>query len=91
MEAIGRYNLGYSARDTARYLIRRFHITVPEKTFRRWHDTHKPICTYHTIRAQIAHRFEPEALLEKHYLHHHQVYLYRLPGSNGEIFGGKTA
>ena len=39
MEAICRYNLGYSARETIRYLTRRFHITVPEKTFRRWHDS----------------------------------------------------
>ena len=78
MEAICRYNLGYSARDTVRYLTRRFHITVPEKTFRRWHDSHKPICTYHTIRAQIAPRFEPEGLLEKQYLQHRQVYLYTL-------------
>jgi hypothetical protein len=78
MEAIYRYNLGYSARDTVRYLTRRFHITVPEKTFRLWYTAHKPICTYHTIRAEIAHRFEPEGLLEKHYLQHRQVYLYTL-------------
>jgi hypothetical protein len=78
MEAMCRYNLGYSARDTVRYLTRRFHIMVPEKTFRLWYTAHKPICTYHTIRAQIAHRFEPEGLLEKHYLQHRQVYLYTL-------------
>jgi hypothetical protein len=35
MEAIGRYNLGYSARETVRYLKRRFGMAVPEKTFRR--------------------------------------------------------
>jgi PD-(D/E)XK nuclease superfamily len=78
MEAICRYNLGYSARDTVRYLTRRFHITVPEKTFRLWYTAHKPIGTYHTIRAQIAPRFEPESLLEKHSLQHRQVYLYAL-------------
>jgi hypothetical protein len=78
MEAICRYNLGYSARDTIRYLTRRFHIMVPEKTFRLWYTAHKPICTYHTIRAQIAQRVEPEGLLEKHYLQHRQVYLYTL-------------
>jgi hypothetical protein len=78
MEAIGRYNLGYSARDTVRYLTRRFSIRVPEKTFRLWYTAHKPICTYHTIRAQIAPRFEPGGLLEKQYLQHHQVYLYTL-------------
>jgi PD-(D/E)XK nuclease superfamily len=78
MEAIGRYNLGYSARDTVCYLTRRFHITVPEKTFRLWYTAHKPICTYHTIRADIAHCFEPDSLLEKHYLQHRQVYLYTL-------------
>ena len=78
MEAIGRYNLGYSARETVRYLNHRFHITVPEKTFRLWYTAHKPICTYHTIRPQIARRFEPEGLLEKHYLQHRQVYLYTL-------------
>jgi hypothetical protein len=78
MEAIGRYNLGYSARETVRYLNRRFHITVPEKTFRLWYTAHKPICTYHTIRAQIAHRFEPAGLIEKHYLQHRQVYVYTL-------------
>jgi hypothetical protein len=78
MEAMCRYNLGYSARDTARYLHRRFRIAVPEKTFRLRYSAHKPICTYHTIRAEIAHRFEPEGLLEKHYLQHRQVYLYTL-------------
>jgi hypothetical protein len=78
MEAICRYNLGYSAHDTVCYLTRRFHITVPEKTFRLWYTAHKPICTYHTIRAQIAHRVEPEGLLEKHDLPHRRVYLYTL-------------
>ena len=48
MEAIGRYNLGYSARETVRYLNRRFRITVPEKTFRLWYTAHKLICTYPT-------------------------------------------
>jgi hypothetical protein len=65
MEAMCRYNLGYSTRDTVRYLTRRFHLTVPEKTFRLWYTAHKPICTYHTIRAAIAHRVEPDVLLEK--------------------------
>jgi hypothetical protein len=78
MEAICRYNLGYSARETVRYLTRRFHITVPEKTFRLWYTAHKPICTYHTLRGAIAHHFEPDGLLEKHYLQHRQVYLYTL-------------
>jgi hypothetical protein len=78
MEAIGRYNLGYSARDTVRYLNRRFHIAVPEKTSQLWYAAHKPICTYHTNRPQVVHRFEPEGVLEKHYLQHHQVYLYTL-------------
>jgi len=78
MEAICRYNLRYSARDTVRYLTRRFHITVPEKTFRLWYTAHKLICTYHTIRPEIAQYFEPEGLLEKHYLQHRQVYLYTL-------------
>ena len=78
MEAMCRYNLGYSARDTVRYLNRRFHITVPEKTFRLWYTAHKLICTYHTIRAEIAHHIEPDSLLEKHYLQHRQVYLYTL-------------
>jgi hypothetical protein len=32
MEAICRYNLGYSARETVRYFTRRFRIAVPEKT-----------------------------------------------------------
>ena len=66
MESICRYNLGYSARDTVCYLNRRFHITVPEKTFRRWHDAHKPICTYYTLQPKIARSVEPEGLLEKH-------------------------
>ena len=78
MEAIGRYNLGYSARETVRYLTRRFGIRVPEKTFRLWYTAHKSICTYHTIRELIKHRIEPAALIEKHYLQHHQVYLYTL-------------
>jgi hypothetical protein len=78
MEAIGRYNLGHSARDTVRYLNRRFSIRVPEKTFRFWYTAHKPICTYHTIRELIKHRIEPAALIEKHYLQHRQVYLYTL-------------
>jgi hypothetical protein len=82
MEAICRYNLGYSARNTVRYLTRRFHITVPEKTFRLWYTAHKPICTYHTIRSAIAHRFEPEGLLEKHYLQHRQVHLYTIHHGN---------
>jgi PD-(D/E)XK nuclease superfamily len=76
MEAMCRYNLGYSARDTVRYLTRRFHITVPEKTFRLWYKAHKPMCTYYSIWAAIAHRFEPEGLLEKYYLQRRQVYLY---------------
>jgi hypothetical protein len=78
MEAIGHYNLGYSARETVRYLKRRFTITVPEKTFRLWYSAHKSICTYHTIRDQIKRRIEPVALIEKHYLQHRQVYLYTL-------------
>jgi hypothetical protein len=78
MEAICRYNLGYSARDTVRYLTRCFHMTVPEKTFRLWYTAHKLLCTYHTIRPEIAHRFEPDSLLEKHDLQHRQVYLYTL-------------
>jgi hypothetical protein len=49
MEGIGRYNLGYSARATVRYLTRRFRINVPEKTFRLWYTAHKPIYTHHTI------------------------------------------
>jgi hypothetical protein len=85
MEAICRYNLGYSARETVRYLTRRFHITVPEKTFRGWYDAHKPICTYHTIRAGIKRRIEPAGLIEKHYLQHRQVYLYTLHHGKLEI------
>jgi hypothetical protein len=46
MEAICRYNLGYSARETVRYFTRRFHITVLEKTIRLWYTAHKSICTY---------------------------------------------
>jgi hypothetical protein len=76
MEAIGRYNLGYSARETVRYLKRRFGIAVPEKTFRLWYQMHKPICTYHAIRDQIKRLIEPDGLMEKHYLQHRQVYLY---------------
>ena len=78
MEAIYRYNLGYSARETVRYLTRRFHIAVPEKTFRLWYMAHKSICTYHTIRAEVAPYFEPDSLLENHYLQHRQVHLYTL-------------
>jgi hypothetical protein len=37
METMCRYNLGYSARDTVRYLKGRFRIAVPEKTFRLWY------------------------------------------------------
>jgi PD-(D/E)XK nuclease superfamily len=54
MEAICRYYLRYSARETMRYLTRRFHIKVPVKTFRLWHTAHKLICTYHTIREDFA-------------------------------------
>jgi hypothetical protein len=78
MEAMCRYNLGYSARDTVRYLKGRFRIAVPQKTFRLWYTAHKPVCTYHTIRAVIKRRFEPAGLIEKHYLQHRQVYLYTL-------------
>jgi hypothetical protein len=78
MDGICRYNLGLSARDTVRYLTRRFHIAVPEKTLRLWYTAHKPVCTYHTIRDQIKRRFEPARLIEKHYLQHRQVYLYTL-------------
>ncbi len=78
MEAIGRYNLGYSARETVRYLKGRFRIAVPQKTFRLWYTAHKPICTYHTIREHIRRCFEPAGLIEKHYLQHRQVYLYTL-------------
>jgi hypothetical protein len=78
MEALCRYNLGYSARETVRYLKGRFRIAVPEKTFRLWYTAHKPICTYHTIRDQIKRRFEPSGLIEKHYLQHRQVYRYTL-------------
>jgi hypothetical protein len=78
MEAMCRYNLGYSARETVRYLKGRFRIAVPEKTFRLWYTAHKPICTYHTIRDSIKRRFEPAGLIEKHYLQHRQVYLYTL-------------
>jgi len=46
MEALCRYNLGYSARETVRYLKGRFRIAVPEKTFRLWYTAHKPMCTY---------------------------------------------
>jgi hypothetical protein len=45
MEGIGRYNLGYSARETVRYPKGRFGIAIPEKTFRLWYMVHKPICT----------------------------------------------
>ena len=70
--------MGYSARETLRYLKRRFGVTVPEKTFRLWYTAHKPICTYHTIRDKIKRRLEPAGLIEKHYLQHRQVYLYTL-------------
>jgi len=78
MEAICRYNLGYSARETVRYLTRRFHMTVPEKTFRLWYTAHKSICTYHTNRSAIMRTHEPAGLLEKHDLQHRQVSLYTL-------------
>jgi hypothetical protein len=45
MEGIGRYNLGYSGRETVRYPKGRFGLAVPEKTFRLWYMAHKPICT----------------------------------------------
>jgi PD-(D/E)XK nuclease superfamily len=77
LEAICRYNLSYSARETIRYLTRRFHIMVPEKTFRLWYTAHKPIRTYHTIRPQIMHLHEPAGLIETHELLHHQVYRYQ--------------
>jgi hypothetical protein len=77
MEGIGRYNLGYSARETVRYLKRRFGIAVPEKTFRLWYTAHKPVCTYHTIRTTIAHTHEPAGLIETRDLLHHQVYRYQ--------------
>jgi PD-(D/E)XK nuclease superfamily len=86
MEAIGRYNLGYSARETVRYLTRRFRIAVPEKTFRLWYTAHKPICTYHSIRHEIKRRIEPAGLIEKHYLQHRQVYLYTLHHGKLEHF-----
>jgi hypothetical protein len=40
MEGIGRYNLGYSAREAVRCLKHRFGMAVPEKTFRRWYTAH---------------------------------------------------
>jgi hypothetical protein len=43
-----------------------------------WYTTHKPVCTYHTIRDQIKRRIEPANLIEKHYLQRRQVYLYTL-------------
>src|SRR2546428_10140160 len=42
MEGICRYNLGYAAPETIRYLMRRFGMAVPEKTFRLWYAAHKP-------------------------------------------------
>jgi PD-(D/E)XK nuclease superfamily len=78
MEEIGRYNLGYSASQTVKYLKRRFGISVPGKTFRLWYAAHKPICTYRTIRDQIKRLIEPDGLMEKYYLQHRQVYVYTL-------------
>jgi hypothetical protein len=78
MEAIGRYNLAHSARETIRYLRRRFGIAVPEKTSRLWYTAHKPVCIYHTIRDQIKRRVQPAGLIEKRYLQHRQVDLYTL-------------
>jgi hypothetical protein len=53
MKVICRYNLGYCARDTVRYLTRHLHSKVPDKTFRLWYTAHKPISTYHTIRIPL--------------------------------------
>lgn len=78
MDAISFYNLGHSAMDTQKYLKRRFDIRVPEKTIRFWYTVHKPICTYHRIRDDIKQRYEPRELIEKHYLKHHQLYVYQL-------------
>jgi hypothetical protein len=78
MEGISCYNLGYSARKTISYLRHRFNLPVPEKTFRRWYAAHKPLCTYHTIRARIQQHYSPRELVEKRPLQHRQVYLYQL-------------
>lgn len=58
MEGVSRYNLGYSAHETVHYLKHRFGLAVPEKTFRRWYTSHKPLCTYHHIRTQIRQHYQ---------------------------------
>ncbi len=70
MEGITFYNRGYSARQTTRYLTRRFGIHVPEKTFRFWYATHKPLCTYVQLRDTLKRRYHPTELTALYHLEH---------------------
>lgn len=78
MEGITFYNRGYSARQTQRYLKRRFAITVPEKTLRFWYAAHRPLCTYAQLRGEIKRQYTPAELTPQYHLEHRQVYCYQI-------------
>jgi transposase-like protein len=104
LDAITRYNLGYSLDETAEKVRTRYGHRVARSTIAGWLAEHRSLTTYTRLRAEGRRLYPPRQTIRAIKLYHRQVYKYEYhrpklamlrqgrdspPVSKGEIASGR--
>jgi plasmid stabilization system protein ParE len=78
LEALCRFYQGYTLEHTAKYITRRFGVSVHSRTISRWLSEYRDLTSYDRLREEGRHHLTPHQLIRSIRLHHKQVYTYRI-------------
>jgi len=78
LRAISTYNLGYTFKQTAKEISKRFHQKIPLSTIQSWVKEYSGTCRFITLRQQAIKLHKPEEMVFSHHLQHNQIYKYQL-------------
>ncbi len=91
LETVSTFNLGYSLTETQRFMRRRYHREIPERTISSWLNEYRPLSTYSRLRLAGRKLFRPDILIRSHTFHHQQVYRFQLHRAKLELLTQRTA
>jgi len=86
MQAVSRYNLGYSLEKTSRLVSKNYKVKVSPKTIHSWIKEFKKICSYDRIRKKSISLFKPDKVILKKVFEHQQPYKFQYHKAKAEFF-----
>jgi transposase-like protein len=85
LNVVSTYNLGYTLEQTAKQIVKRFHVKIPISTIHSWIKGFSNVCTFAKIREEAIKLFKPEEIILSKKLQHKQIYNFKLHRAKLEL------